>query len=121
MDAVYAASVKLPFHGLSPRRGESRNSDRLIAESHRLITADVGGRIGLFAGHKKDIVQRTRAGKVTIYGGFRANGTLVQPLSSVHSESYYDYSHAVRLVRQTTGLSEVLRGETRLGTGRYPL
>ena len=53
----------------------------------------------LIAGHKKDIVQPQRNGRVTIYGWHRSNGEPIQPLSSVHGSEYYDYSHGLRLIR----------------------
>jgi hypothetical protein len=53
----------------------------------------------LIAGHKKDIVQPQRSGRVTIYGWHRSNGRAIQPVSSVHGSGYYDYSHGVRLIR----------------------
>jgi hypothetical protein len=42
-------------------------------------------------------------GKVTIYGGMRADGTFWQPVSSVHGETYTDYSHGLRLVYDPDG------------------
>lgn len=53
----------------------------------------------LIAGHKKDILG-SKNGKVIIYGWHRTNGKPIQPLSSIHSESYKDYSHGTRLVKK---------------------
>lgn len=53
----------------------------------------------LIAGHKKDIVQPQKYGRVTIYGWHRSNGSPIQPVSSVHGSEYRDYSHGLRLVR----------------------
>jgi len=53
----------------------------------------------LIAGHKKDIVQNRRNGRVTIYGWHRSNGVPIQPVSSIHGAEYRDYSHGLRLVR----------------------
>lgn len=53
----------------------------------------------LIAGHKKDIVQQMRNGRVTIYGWHRSDGNPIQPASSVHGSEYFDYSHGLRLVR----------------------
>ena len=56
----------------------------------------------LISGHKKDVVltnRLARAGaKIAIYGWHRLSGTPIQPLSTVHSASYADYSHGIRLV-----------------------
>jgi len=59
----------------------------------------------LVAGQKKDLVLsnvlRSAPGRVAIYGWHRTNGKPIQPLSTVHGESYADYSHGVRLVSKT--------------------
>jgi hypothetical protein len=59
----------------------------------------------LVAGHRKDVVidprlERNR-GRVAIYGWNNANGSTIQPLSTVHGENYADYSHGVRLISRT--------------------
>lgn len=121
VDLIYQqADYKLPFHAQSPRAGETRNSTRLVAEHDRLIDADLAGRVGLVAGHKKDVVvgnlQARSPGRVAIYGGWYGNGNKVQPLSTVHGVSYMDYSHAPRLIRssmildgRTVSVTDVLR------------
>lgn len=53
----------------------------------------------LIAGHKKDLVIGAVGGRTTIYGWHRGDGTVVQPVSSVHGYSYHDYSQGIRLVR----------------------
>lgn len=80
--------------------------------------ANAGGRAGLLlAGHKKDLVLSNRLsrapGRVAIYGWHRANGSPIQPLSTVHGEYYADYSHGIRLVARTAyvdGRAMDLRG-----------
>ncbi|MFA5834847.1 MAG: T9SS type A sorting domain-containing protein [Bacteroidota bacterium] len=58
----------------------------------------------LMGGTKKDmvisnkIVDPTRPGYVVIYGWHQLNGTAIQPLTNIHSGSYVDYSHGVRLM-----------------------
>lgn len=56
----------------------------------------------LLAGHKKDVVMTNRLArkpdKVAIYGWHRGAGRPIQPLSTVHSARYADYSHGTRLV-----------------------
>lgn len=52
----------------------------------------------LYAGHKKDIIQGRRRGRVAIYGWHYQSGTPIQPVSNVHGAGYKDYSHGVRLV-----------------------
>lgn len=53
---------------------------------------------GLISGHKKDIVLSVRGDRVAIYGWHRLNGVPIQPYSTVHGSTYYDYSHGIRLV-----------------------
>lgn len=58
----------------------------------------------LMGGTKKDVVisnkitDPTRPGYVVIYGWHQLNGTAIQPLTNIHSGSYVDYSHGVRLM-----------------------
>ena len=56
----------------------------------------------LTAGHKKDVVLTprlaARRGRVAIYGWHQLDGVPIQPLSTVHSAHYADYSHGIRLV-----------------------
>ena len=58
----------------------------------------------LMGGTKKDvvisnkIVDPTRPGYVVIYGWHQLNGVAIQPLTNIHSGSYVDYSHGVRLM-----------------------
>lgn len=59
----------------------------------------------LVAGHKKDVVLTARLtaqpDRVAIYGWHRSAGRPIQPLSLVHGKTYADYSHGIRLIRQT--------------------
>lgn len=56
----------------------------------------------LIAGHQKDVVITNRLDnkptQVAIYGWHQNNGKPIQPLSTVHENTYADYSHGVRLV-----------------------
>lgn len=57
----------------------------------------------LIAGHKKDILYSPYNSKrVKIYGWHRLNGYPIQPVSTVHHHSYYDYSHGLRLIKYVT-------------------
>ena len=59
----------------------------------------------LVAGVKKDVVVTNRLAekpnRVAIYGWHKLDGKPIQPLSIVHSESYVDYSHGIRLMKRT--------------------
>lgn len=58
----------------------------------------------LVSGHKKDVVITNRLkqkpGRIAIYGWHKADGTPIQPLSTVHGAGYADYSHGIRLVSE---------------------
>lgn len=68
--------------------------------------ANKGFQLGqLMSGHKKDVVITNRLDanpqKVAIYGWHQPNGKAIQPLSTIHENTYADYSHGVRLVSNT--------------------
>lgn len=56
----------------------------------------------LVAGIKKDVVignlLNNKKDKVNIYGWHTENGKAIQPESTIHESTYYDYSHGTRLV-----------------------
>jgi len=57
----------------------------------------------LTGGDKKDIVISnlisSTTNKVIIYGWHQSVGNPIQPMSSVHADTYMDYSHGIRLVQ----------------------
>jgi hypothetical protein len=59
----------------------------------------------LVAGQKKDVVITNRLKekphKVAIYGWHQLDGKPIQPLYLGHADYYVDYSHGIRLVKQT--------------------
>src|SRR5262249_46021951 len=75
---------------------------------NRLIEEQRAGRpLGLLvAGIKKDVVLtnmlQAAPGRVAIFGWHRLDGTPIQPLTTVHRQTYVDYSPRIRLVRQAT-------------------
>lgn len=103
-----AADIKLHPLPLNPGNTGDDNfynggitNPKWYARHDQLIKDQLAGKDlqnKLIAGHKKDLVQGRRAGRVAIYGWHRTNGTPIQPHSNVHSASYKDYSHGVRLV-----------------------
>ena len=58
----------------------------------------------LVGGTKKDVVlsnliiDPARPGHVTIYGWHQLNGNPIQPLTNIHTNTYVDYSHGIRLL-----------------------
>jgi|GEM_PF-2058318 hypothetical protein len=60
----------------------------------------------LVAGHKKDVIISNRiygnsSKRVVIYGWHFTNGNPIQPVYAGHAEAYADYSHGIRLVRDS--------------------
>lgn len=90
---------------------DDQTSVRALGAHNDAVQKQLAGRHGLVAGHKKDVVLTNRLtaefrktqgfggpGQVAIYGWQRPNGVPIQPLSTVHAASYWDYSHGIRLV-----------------------
>ena len=108
VDAIYQqAEVRLAPSPMTP--GAQMESTDYFWRHNQTVEAQRAkagqGRAALTAGQKKDIVLTTRlrskVGRVAIYGWHRPSGKPIQPLSTVHGESYADYSHGVRLVSDT--------------------
>lgn len=99
-DAVFKAALEgdgfLPFRSFTPRAGHTRYGSAALEESRAKINAALRGRVGLLDGHKKYVLGRTSTGRVIIYGGHTDPNTRVQPYSTIHSETYLDYSHGIR-------------------------
>lgn len=108
VDDIYRnAETRLSPQTMTPNSSMTSNSyfveHSQMIESARRNAGHQNGQ--LLAGHKKDIVITNRLNsnpnKVAIYGWHRSNGNPIQPLSTVHGESYADYSHGVRLIQKT--------------------
>jgi hypothetical protein len=127
VDQIYsAANTKLspqPMSGGQYPNWERRmTTSGFFAEHDRLIDSRLssGTPSGIIAGHKKDIVITNRLNQrpnnVAIYGWHQRNNQAIQPLSTVHGNSYVDYSHGVRLISgrcsvdgQEMSMADVLR------------
>jgi hypothetical protein len=103
VDDIYrSADAKCAPHPLT----EERESLATFLEHHKFIEAARPSRhLGeLIAGIKKDVVVTNellaRPGRVAIYGWHKLDGKPIQPLTTVHVDSYVDYSHGIRLVDQ---------------------
>ena len=83
---------------------EARQAVATFVAHHDLIEEQRTGHMlgALVSGIKKDVVISARLakrpGRVAIYGWRQLDGTPIQPLTTVHSNRYVDYSHGVRLV-----------------------
>jgi hypothetical protein len=79
-----------------------QHHNQLVEKQLKQLGATLGE---LTAGNKKDIVISNKVeqhpGRVAIYGWHQLNGKAIQPLSTVHENTYADYSHGVRLVSGT--------------------
>ncbi len=101
VDEIYrAAEVKLAPRPLT----EEREAVTTFVQ-HNAIIEEQRANIPcgpIVAGIKKDIVITNRLlerpDRVAIYGWHRLDGKPIQPLSTVHLDTYVDYSHGVRLV-----------------------
>ncbi|GIW72780.1 MAG: hypothetical protein KatS3mg102_2322 [Planctomycetota bacterium] len=121
VDAVYEqAEIRLAPSPMPP--GPHMMSNEYYLRHQRTIEGQLGERPrgALTAGHKKDVVitnrLEQRPDRVAIYGWHQPNGRPIQGLSTVHENTYADYSHGVRLVGGTVlidgeprPLAEVLR------------
>lgn len=109
VEAIEQAANRVPFFAQTPNAGESRNSLRLWRRQNEQIAA-VSEPGSFVAGHKKDLVIGApvlrNPGKVIIFGGRYRDGSRVQPQSAVHSASYVDYSHGVRMIRPDAIVSQ---------------
>ncbi len=104
VDAIDAqAEVRLTPHPMT----EAREAIATFVEYQRIIEAQRGNKpLGLLiTGIKKDVVLTPRIfekpHRLAIYGWRQLNGQPIQPLTIVHWNQYVDYSHGVRLVRDT--------------------
>jgi len=108
VDAIYAQSAAHLVPQPLPASDQMRSTDyyahhnQLIGGQRLARSLDLGV---LTSGHKKDLVLTNRlwtySDRVAIYGWHRADGSAIQPLSTVHGFRYADYSHGVRLVSTT--------------------
>jgi len=105
VDAIYAAAeLKLGSPPMAPGLGMA--SSRYFVEHNRAIEAKRRARAlrlgALLAGPKKDLVLTARLlarpGRTPIYGWFREDGSVIQPLSLLHDHHHLDYTHGLRLV-----------------------
>jgi hypothetical protein len=102
-DDIYKiADIKLQTEPLT----ENREASATFFYHNDLIEKQRAGRIGLIAGHKKDVVlsskimQCDRPDREALYGWHMLDGTPIQNVYVGHVDWYVDYSHGIRLVRR---------------------
>ncbi len=112
VDHIYAqAEIQLSPSPMQP--GSQMTSvayfsrhDETIQSQRRNAGAAPGD---LMAGHKKDVVITNRLDRkpnsVAIYGWHQSESNSIQPLSTLHENTYADYSHGIRLVGPTVKIN----------------
>jgi hypothetical protein len=100
-----SASVKLAPSFFNPANYNINSLEVFWQHNVNIEEQRAGQPLGhLVGGIKKDIVSSTLIAqypnRVVIYGWHQLNGSPIQPLSKVHSSTYMDYSHGVRLVKR---------------------
>ena len=102
-DVYNAAVVKLEPHPLT----KDRDSIYTFIEHNNIIEEQRAGRPGLIAGHKKDVIitqrllENPKDDRVALYGWHKSDSKPIQPIYIGHMNSYLDYSHGIRLVKDT--------------------
>ncbi len=104
-DVWKQATVKLAPIPMTPG-AQMLSNDYFGKHQQSIEKARAGKPLGaLTAGQKKDVVISNALLKkpqsVAIYGWHKLNGVPIQPLSTVHSYTYADYSHGVRPASRT--------------------
>lgn len=116
VDLTWRAAGRLPPQPWGPPYDATMMSiERIVAHNARVQDKlkELGLPLGsLLSGHKKDVVLSTRLvtkpKSVAIFGWIQPDGKPIQPLSTVHENTYVDYSHGVRLVSRACLLDGVV-------------
>lgn len=103
-DLIWLQSVVKLVPETMPPTGEMSTTKWFLDHNVKIETAR-GGRTGLIAGHKKDVVITSALSdpalkdrRVAIYGWHELDGKPIQGLNpSSHGITYADYSHGIRL------------------------
>lgn len=128
VDHIYQnAEIKLQPVTYAPVGNQNEKVEKFIEHNTAIQEQfeSAGGVEGdLVGGTKKDvvisnkIVDPSRPGHVVIYGWHQLNGQPIQPLTNIHSNTYVDYSHGIRLLDSdividgdTTKVQNVLKDE----------
>lgn len=103
-DDIYnAAIIRLEPHPFT----KNRDSLCTFIEHNTIIEKQRKGYRGLMAGHKKDVIitarlyEKPKDDRVAIYGWHKPDGKPIQSIHIGHIDWYVDYSHGIRLVKDT--------------------
>jgi hypothetical protein len=111
VDQIYLQSEKLIP---SPMQAGSNMMSNQYYQTHNNKVEqqrkDKGIKLGsLVSGHKKDVVISNRLdekpNRVAIYGWHKNDGKPIQSLSTVHEDTYADYSHGIRLISNKVNIN----------------
>ena len=105
--SVLGAATKIDMPTYAPP-----HTIEMYQRANDLAVRRIAGRTGLIDGEKKYVLAADSAhpGKVIIWGGWNASGGGVwQPYSYIHSDTYEDYSHGIRLVKRQMTVAGVPR------------
>ena len=101
-DAIQAAAVHVKMPYFANNKDASTTYIAANSSANNRLAAAGAAQGRLVDGHKKNVLVADSAhpGKVVIYGGNNPDTGAwpVQPVSTVHSSSYVDYGHGIRLV-----------------------
>lgn len=97
-----------------PAGAQMMSNDYTLRHQREVDRQTIGIPLGrLIAGNKKDVVISNRveqhSGRVAIYGWHQPDGKPIQGLSTVHENTYADYSHGIRLIGGTMTVDGVER------------
>lgn len=105
---IYAGST-LTMTPLTIPASGTMTTVQAMAQHNSMVKSQRSGYLAsyplgtLTGGDKKDVVISNliynTANRVVIYGWHTSVGNPIQPLSNVHADTYYDYSHGIRLVQ----------------------
>lgn len=102
-DVYQNTIIRLAPHPLT----KDRDSIRTFIEHNEIIEDQRKGYQGLIAGHKKDVILTHRLfeypknDRVALYGWHKSDGQPIQPIYVGHIDWYVDYSHGIRMVKDT--------------------
>lgn len=95
VDAIYkSATCKIYTSPQNPQSKRATTQHDITIRQQKSQCSD----ITLIDGHKKTIVRSNVSNKMGLYGWFNRDGKPIQPYTTIHSISYKDYSHGIRLV-----------------------
>lgn len=124
IDQIYKnASIKLSPQPIAPTKSMTTlpifiaHNDSIKTQLKPYLTNHDNS--ALTAGNKKDVIisnkiYSEKTPKVVIYGWHKMDGRAIQPVYNKHTNTWADYSHGIRLIRQKVNITdiEIIAGKT---------